>query len=53
MKVKGVKGWICPACDEFSLVEEEPLPVLETRFQCGKCEEVYEDREEAKECCKE
>ena len=52
MKVKAVKGWLCPSCDAFHLPEDGPIPEEETRYQCGACEEVYEDKEEAKECCK-
>lgn len=51
MKVKTVKGYRCPTCDEFFLKEE--LPEVEEIYQCGECEELYEDRDEAKECCKE
>ena len=53
MKVKAVEGWICPSCDEKQLVEDEPLPEIQIFYQCGKCEEVYTDKAEAKECCKE
>ena len=51
MKVKAVKGMRCPECDGF--VPKEELPEVGTMYQCGECGEVYEDREEAKECCKE
>ena len=50
---KAVKGWLCPSCDAFHLTEDEPIPEEETRYQCGECEELYEDREKANECCKE
>jgi len=50
MKVKAVKGIVCPGCDEFVLKED--IPEVEERYQCGECEEIYEDRDEAKECCK-
>ena len=51
MKVKAVKGYVCPECEEFV-----PLPAkteLTTRYQCGECEELYEDRDDALECCRE
>lgn len=51
MKVKEVKGTVCPECAEFIL--EEDMAEESTRFQCGECNEIYEDRDEAKECCKE
>jgi len=50
MKVKVVKGIVCPECDEFILKDD--IPEVEERYQCGECEEIYEDRDEAKECCK-
>ena len=51
MKVKAIKGIACPECDCFVLKED--MPEVETRYQCGECDEVYEDRDAAKECCKE
>ena len=51
MKVKAVKGIVCPEGGEF--IPEDDIPEITTQFQCGECEEVHEDREEAKECCKE
>lgn len=24
-----------------------------TQYQCGECDEMYDDKEDAKECCKE
>ena len=51
MKVKAVKGYECPECSEFILKDD--LPEVTERYQCGECEEIYEDRVEAKECCKE
>lgn len=53
MKITKVKGFKCPHCDEF--IEEVDIPQLVNRvaYQCGECEEVYEDIDEAKECCKE
>ena len=54
MKVKQVKGIKCPECGAVVLevVLEGDIPQVETLYQCGECEEVYEDRDEAKECCK-
>ena len=51
MKVKSIKAIACPECDGKILVEDIPVP--QEFFQCGECDEMYEDREEAKECCKE
>lgn len=51
MKVKVVKGVECPECGGFILKGD--IPEVEERYQCGECETVYEDRDEAKECCKE
>ena len=51
MKVKQIKGIACPGCDEF--IPAVDIPAEETRYQCGECEEIYEDKDEAKECCKE
>lgn len=50
MKVKEVKGIVCPECDEF--IMKDDVPEVATRYQCGECEEVYEDIDEAKDCCK-
>ena len=51
MKVKEVKGICCPECGEVILAED--IPEKETYYQCGECDAIYEDRDEAKECCKE
>lgn len=52
MKVRVVKGYdVSGAEDDFLL--EDDLPKLTERYQCGECDEIYEDRDEAKECCKE
>ena len=51
MKVKAVKGIECPDCSTFIL--DEDIPETEVRYQCGECDEIYSDRDEAKECCKE
>ena len=51
MKVKTVKGTACPECDSFILKDD--IPEITERYQCGECEEIYEDRDEAEECCKE
>ena len=51
MKVKQVKGIICPECEEFILKDD--IPEEDIRYQCEECGEIYEDRDEAKECCKE
>ena len=49
MKVKVIKGIKCPECAEF--IPKVDLPEVEDYYMCGECEEVYDDREEAKECC--
>ena len=51
MKVKTVKGYECPECMEF--IPKDNLPELTEHYQCGECEEMYEDKDDAKECCKE
>lgn len=51
MKVKATKGILCPACDSFILKEE--MPEETSLFQCGECEEVYQSKGEAENCCKE
>ena len=51
MKVKKVKVIRCPNCEEFFLPED--MPEEETFYRCGECEGIYEDREEAKKCCRE
>ena len=50
MKAKQVKGFECPECGEWV-----PTPTkedIEIRYECGECGEVYADREDAVECCK-
>ncbi len=52
MKVKAVKGYdVLDAEDDFLLKDD--LPNLTERYQCGECDEIFEDRDEAKECCRE
>ena len=50
MRAKTVRGIVCPECDSFILRED--VPEVEERYQCGECGESYEDRDDAKECCK-
>ena len=50
MKVKTLVGFKCPECEEF--VAKDDIPEVVTLYQCGECEEVYDEREEAKECCR-
>ena len=50
MKVTKVKGFICPECNEFIVASDVESSIM---FQCGECDELYDDLEEAKECCKE
>ena len=47
MKAKKVK--VCPDCNSIVDIENP----LEDMYQCSECEEVYEDKDKAKECCKE
>lgn len=51
MKVKAVKGYECPESGCF--IREDELPQITTWYECGECGEVSEDKDEAKECCKE
>ena len=54
MKVHVVERMKCECCDE--LYEEgagaDHEPQKTKAYECGECEEVYQDRDEAKECCK-
>lgn len=56
MKVKEIRHAIeCPVCGEWhpiSRFPEECKEELASVYQCGECEEVYEDRDDAKECCR-
>lgn len=41
----------CPKCYEW--FDPEDLDFDETEaFKCGECDTIYEDRDEAKECCR-
>ena len=52
MKVEVVKGYdVSDAEDDF--LPKDDLPELTERYRCGECGEIYEVRNEAKECCKE
>ena len=53
MKIKKVKVWQCPTCDEIHDVMYEPIPAVQDGYECGECGSLYLDREEAKECCRE
>lgn len=61
MKAKRVDGFkiLTDDIDEEQLFEsrEEALESINieevTMYECGECEEKYDDRDEAKECCKE
>ena len=46
--MKVTKVFKCPECDEIVAKAD-----LVEAFQCGECGEVYDDLDEAKECCKE
>jgi len=50
MKVKKVKTYECPECGG-SILKDELIET--TSYQCGECGEIHEDKDEAKECCKE
>ena len=47
MKVKTVKGYLVDG-EPHSGDDVQPAEL----YQCGECEELYEDRDDAKECCK-
>lgn len=49
MRVKVVKGYDVPG-EDFLL--EEDMPELTERYQCSECDEIYEDRDDARDCCK-
>ena len=48
MKVKELILW---ETEDGTLLTEEPRYFF--GFQCGECDKLYEDLDEAKECCKE
>ena len=51
MKPNPVKGYECPECGVF--IPKGELPKEAIWYQCSECDEYYEDRNEALECCKE
>jgi len=52
VKVEVIKGYdVSGAEDDF--LPKDDLPDLTERYKCGECDTIYEDRDEAKECCKE
>lgn len=51
MKVKKVRAITCPECGECVETQTE-TPVYDA-YQCGECEAIYPDKDEAKDCCKE
>ena len=51
MKVKKLDAFQCPECGEYFAAPHIPLPV--TAYQCGECEAIYPDKDEALDCCKE
>ena len=53
MKVKSIKGYEIEDVEQDGFVQKDDLPLLSERYQCGECNELYEDRDEALECCKE
>jgi hypothetical protein len=60
MKVTKVTDAVrCPCCSVVidsangEIMEEHALEKLDdSAWECGECGELYEDRDEAKECCK-
>ncbi len=50
MKVKKVKAIRCPECD--AIILKKDIPDKKDLFQCRECDEVYDDLDDAKECCK-
>ena len=51
MKVKVIKGYDVSEAEDGFLPKED-LPGLSERYQCGECDSIYEDRDEATNCCK-
>lgn len=61
MKVETIKkGMWCDPCDEGFVdeaafrahQESEHMTMPQELFRCGECEQIYLDKDEAKECCK-
>ena len=52
MKVHKVQAWKCLACDAITAAEDG-VPEVEEMWACGECDTIYEDRDQAKECCRE
>ena len=50
MNIHVVRGLFCPLCLDF--IHEDDSGVSQW-FQCDHCGEIYANREEAEECCKE
>ncbi len=50
MDAKEVKTAICDQCDATTVVN--PASLL-TKYQCGECDEIYDTKKEADECCNE
>ena len=51
MKIWIVDGYKCPHCGEFIPEEVTMKPVR--CYECDRCGEIYDERDEAEECCKE
>ena len=49
MKSEKIKAWHCPQCNANTSAEDG-VPEVEDMWACGECGEIYEDKEEAKEC---
>lgn len=47
----GVSRWRYE-CGEVGEEGEDERPETGEAWQCGECEEIYADRDEAKECCR-
>lgn len=56
MKVKEIKHAIeCPVCGEIHSVyriPDECKEAMEPAYECGECGSIYDDRDDAKECCR-
>ncbi len=49
MKAKAIVGTECEHCGEFTAIKGIP----ETKWQCTECDELYDTKDEAEECCEE
>jgi hypothetical protein len=59
-KVKQIKAIECPGCGDFFpeddyedhlTTEQCGFPEAQEAWQCQECDAIYDERDEAKECC--